>query len=173
MNESYLRKMLGVTVTQRYYPQCAPCSNQQGILVKHGKKQLQTHFQSLRMYHTTGMWLVLFCTGGLYVGGSNFHGKSNPSKQIVTTYKEYSHLLLNIETSDISSSAKVNDNSFIHHHSGLDHSLLLLLRQKERALRKKRKISSKPSEVQAIDQEIEIIEQCKENTKISLKRPKK
>lgn len=78
MNENIFRRIIGHKVGFRFYPQCEPCSNQQGSVVKQWKTKLRTHFLSLRLYHSTGLWLVLLCTGGLYVGGSNFHGPAYP-----------------------------------------------------------------------------------------------
>jgi hypothetical protein len=74
-DDGLLRRLMGRKTTFRFYPQCEPCSNQQGSIVKQWKTTLRTHLTSLRLYHSTGMWLVLLCTGGLYVGGSSFHGK--------------------------------------------------------------------------------------------------
>lgn len=73
-DSSVFRRLVGSKVAFRFYPQCEPCSNQQGTVVKQWKAKLRTHFLSPRLYHSTGLWLVLLCTGGLYVGGSSFHG---------------------------------------------------------------------------------------------------
>ncbi|DBA04176.1 TPA: hypothetical protein N0F65_004284 [Lagenidium giganteum] len=71
-NESFVRKLFGQKVAFRFYPQCAPCSNKQAHVVKFQQQKLRTHFSSLRLYHTTGIWLILLCSGGIYVGESSF-----------------------------------------------------------------------------------------------------
>ncbi|EEY65480.1 uncharacterized protein PITG_16788 [Phytophthora infestans T30-4] len=78
-DEQLVRRLLGRKTTFRFYPQCEPCSNQQGTVVKQWKSTLKLHLVSFRAYHATGMWLILLCTGGLYVGGSNFH-ETDPSQ---------------------------------------------------------------------------------------------
>lgn len=83
--------MTGRKTAFRFYPQCEPCSNQQGSVVKQWKSTLKTHFRSVRPYHFTGMWLVLFCTGGLYVGGSDFHGALPPYSHYALTSVSYAY----------------------------------------------------------------------------------
>lgn len=65
-NARLLRRLLGLRMLQRYYPQCSVCSNQQGMLVQKNAKKLKTHFTSLRTYHFTGFWLTILCCGGLF-----------------------------------------------------------------------------------------------------------
>lgn len=64
-NKSLLRKMMGVKIQQRFYPQCEPCSNIQGRVVKGNHKKLKMHASRTRKYHTTGAWLVFLFSSGL------------------------------------------------------------------------------------------------------------
>ncbi|KAG7385959.1 hypothetical protein PHYPSEUDO_000921 [Phytophthora pseudosyringae] len=147
-DERLLRKILGRKTTFRFYPQCEPCSNQQGSVVKQWKSTLKMHLLSFRAYHTTGLWLVLLCTGGLYVGGSNFH-----------------------ETSEVS--APMDDvaetpGGF----TSSDFSLLVSLRERERKLRRERGKRSDPSQIAAVDKELEAVAECKTAVKADIKRQK-
>uniref|UniRef100_H3HDH8 Uncharacterized protein n=1 Tax=Phytophthora ramorum TaxID=164328 RepID=H3HDH8_PHYRM len=62
-DEQLFRRILGRKTTFRFYPQCEPCSNQQASVVKQWKSTLKMHLRSFRAYHSTGLWLVLLCTG--------------------------------------------------------------------------------------------------------------
>ncbi|ETM56292.1 hypothetical protein PPTG_00648 [Phytophthora nicotianae INRA-310] len=146
-DEQLLRKLLGRKTTFRFYPQCEPCSNQQGAVVKQWKSTLKMHLLSFRAYHATGLWLVLLCTGGLYVGGSNFH-----------------------ETSEVS--APMDDLGESKAFTSSDFSLLVSLRERERKLRRERSKLSDPSQIAALDKEMEAITECKMAVKADIKRQK-
>uniref|UniRef100_K3WX60 Uncharacterized protein n=1 Tax=Globisporangium ultimum (strain ATCC 200006 / CBS 805.95 / DAOM BR144) TaxID=431595 RepID=K3WX60_GLOUD len=152
MNENIFRRLFRQEVTFRFYPQCEPCSNQQGSLVKQSKAKLRTHLLSLRLYHSTGLWLVLLCTGGLYVGGSNFH-----------------------ETSDVPSSSPPTKSADVlqsmNHHGTPDSALLISLRERESKLKRQlNKAKGDASHTAAINTEIDAIERCKASLKTNLKR---
>ncbi|KAJ3396238.1 hypothetical protein HDU92_003696 [Lobulomyces angularis] len=66
-NDRFFNRILGIKVSQRYYPQCHSCSNQQGVLVKQNELMLKTHFFSLRPYHFTGFYQILMLRGVLKV----------------------------------------------------------------------------------------------------------
>ncbi|KAG6592774.1 uncharacterized protein IUM83_16169 [Phytophthora cinnamomi] len=147
-DEQLFRKMLGRKTTFRFYPQCESCSNQQGSVVKQWKSTLKMHLLSFRAYHATGLWLVLLCTGGLYVGGSNFH-----------------------ETSEVAApmdDATDTTGAF----TSSDFSLLLSLRERERKLRRERGKLSEPTQIAAIDKELEAVAECKAAVKANIKRQK-
>lgn len=147
-DEQFFRKLLGRKTTFRFYPQCVSCSNQQASVVKKSKSTLKMHLTSLRAYHATGFWLVLLCTSGLYVGGSNFH-----------------------ETSEVS--APTDD--LPEHTSGFtssDFSLLISLRERERKLRRKQSKTIDSSKIAAIEKELEAVAACKTAVKADIKRQK-
>ncbi|KAG3116241.1 hypothetical protein PI124_g3792 [Phytophthora idaei] len=146
-DEQLLRKLLGRKTTFRFYPQCEPCSNQQGTVVKQWKSTLKMHLLSLRAYHATGLWLVLLCTGGLYVGGSNFH-----------------------ETSEVS--APMDETADSKAFTSSDFSLLVSLRERERKLRRERGKLNDPIQIAAIEKELEAITECKMAVKADIKRQK-
>ncbi|KAF0699314.1 Aste57867_10104 [Aphanomyces stellatus] len=64
-NERFWAKYITGPIVQRYYPQCGGCSNIQGAQVKKNAKKLKLHLTSVRPYHATGFWMVLFGAGGL------------------------------------------------------------------------------------------------------------
>eukprot|EP00644_Phytophthora_capsici_P007619 jgi/Phyca11/537040/estExt2_fgenesh1_pg.C_PHYCAscaffold_720006 len=136
------RKILGRQTSFRFYPQCESCSNQQGSVVKQWKSTLKMHLLSFRAYHATGLWLVLLCTGGLYVGGSSFHETS----EVVDTS----------ETSGAFTSS--------------DFSLLVALRERERKLRRERRKASDSSQRAALDKELEAVGECMTAIKADIKR---
>ncbi|KAE8888842.1 hypothetical protein PF005_g1920 [Phytophthora fragariae] len=147
-DEQFFRKLLGRTTAFRFYPQCESCSNQQSSVVKQWKSTLKMHLLSLRAYHATGLWLVLLCTGGLYVGGSNFH-----------------------ETSEVSAAAAMEDapdapGAF----TSSDFSLLVSLRERERKLRRERGKLRDPTQIAAIEEELQAVAQCKAAVKADIKR---
>ena len=145
-DEKIVRRMLGRKTTFRFYPQCEPCSNRQSSVVKQWKSTLKLHLLSFRAYHFTGLWLVLLCTGGLYVGGSNFH-----------------------ETSEVSAcldAAHTTPTSF----TSSDFALLLALRERERKLGRERGKQRDPIQVAAIDKELEAVAECKRAVKADMKR---
>ncbi|GMF11489.1 unnamed protein product [Phytophthora lilii] len=106
------------------------------------------HLLSLRAYHSTGLWLVLLCTGGLYVGGSNFHETSEVSATL----------------DDIPEDAGAFASS--------DFTLLLSLRERERKLRRERGKLREPSQIAAIDKELDTVAECKTAVKADIKRQK-
>lgn len=58
-NASIIRKYIVLNqITQRFYPQCSSCSNQQGMLVQKNTKKLKMHLHVFRTYHFTGTWLT-------------------------------------------------------------------------------------------------------------------
>jgi hypothetical protein len=140
--------MLGRKTTFRFYPQCESCSNQQGSVVKQWKSTLKMHLLSFRAYHATGLWLVLLCTGGLYVGGSNFHETS----EVPAT------------TDDIPDATGAFASS--------DFTLLVSLRERERKLRRERGRQSDKSQIAAIDSELEAVAECKAAVKADIRRQK-
>ncbi|GMF34210.1 unnamed protein product [Phytophthora fragariaefolia] len=106
------------------------------------------HLLSFRAYHATGLWLVLLCTGGLYVGGSNFH-----------------------ETSEVP--APMDDaNDTQGAFASSDFSLLVSLRERERKLRRERGKLRDPTQIAAIDKELEAVAECKKAVKADIKRQK-
>ncbi|KAG7398236.1 hypothetical protein PHYBOEH_011409 [Phytophthora boehmeriae] len=147
-DDRFVRKLLGRKTTFRFYPQCEPCSNQQGSVVKTSKSTLKMHLPSLRAYHSTGLWLVLLCTGGLYVGGSNFH-----------------------ETSEVTS-AMDDIPEAAHGGTSSDFALLISLRERERKLHRQRGKQNGSSEIAAIDKELEAVAECKAAVKADIKRQK-
>ncbi|CAH0485622.1 unnamed protein product [Peronospora farinosa] len=147
-DEKIVRRMLGRKTTFRFYPQCESCSNRQGSVVKQWKSTLKMHLLSFRAYHFTGLWLVLLCTGGLYVGGSSFH-----------------------ETSEVSApmdAANETPNSF----ASSDFALLMSLRERERKLRRERGKERESIQVAAIDKELEAVAECTKAVKADIKRQK-
>ncbi|OWZ10215.1 hypothetical protein PHMEG_00016968 [Phytophthora megakarya] len=146
-DEQFLRKILGRKTPFRFYPQCESCSNQQGSVVKQWKSTLKMHLLSFRAYHSTGLWLVLLCTGGLYVGGSNFHETS----EVAAPMDE-------VETSGAFTSS--------------DFSLLVSLRERERKLRRERSRQSDSSQIAVIDKELKAVVECKMAVKADIKRQK-
>lgn len=148
-DEQLLRRLLGRKTAFRFYPQCESCSNQQGSVVKQWKSTLKMHLLSFRAHHATGLWLVLLCTGGLYVGGSNFH-----------------------ETSEVSApmdDALDSPGAF----TSSDFSLLVSLRERGRKLRRERGKVSDPAQIAAIDKELEAVAECKTAVKADIKRQKR
>lgn len=180
MNENIVRRLFRHKVTFRFYPQCEPCSNQQGSVVKQWKTKLRTHFTSLRLYHSTGLWLVLLCTGGLYVGGSNFHGKSRSPLFCFINLVSYRADIVCVPTemSDLASSqpqTTAGDNmlQYMSHQATSEQSLLVSLREREMKLfRQLKKAKGDAAEVAAINAEIDSIVQCKKSLKANLKRSK-
>ncbi|RMX62535.1 hypothetical protein DD238_008182 [Peronospora effusa] len=147
-DEKIVRRMLGRKTTFRFYPQCESCSNRQGSVVKQWKSTLKMHLLSFRAYHFTGLWLVLLCTGGLYVGGSSFH-----------------------ETSEVSApmdAANETPNSF----ASSDFALLMSLRERERKLRRERGKERESIQVAKIDKELEAVAECTMAVKADIKRQK-
>uniref|UniRef100_M4BSC9 Uncharacterized protein n=1 Tax=Hyaloperonospora arabidopsidis (strain Emoy2) TaxID=559515 RepID=M4BSC9_HYAAE len=141
-----VRRILGWKTTFRFYPQCEPCSNQQSSVVKQWKSTLKVHLRSFRAYHFTGLWLVLLCTGGLYVGGSNFH-----------------------ETSEVSASTnRVDENSGSLTSS--EFNLLVSLRERERKLRRDRERQRDSKQIAATDNELEAVARCKKAVKADIRR---
>ncbi|CAI5715926.1 unnamed protein product [Peronospora destructor] len=145
-DEKIVRRMLGRKTTFRFYPQCEPCSNRQGNVVKQWKSTLKMHLLSFRAYHFTGLWLVLLCTGGLYVGGSNFH-----------------------ETSEVSTSMDTANET---PNSSSDFALLMSLRERERKLSRERGKQRDRIQVAAIDKELKAVAECKKAVKADIRRQK-
>ncbi|KAL3660880.1 hypothetical protein V7S43_013897 [Phytophthora oleae] len=141
-DNQFFRKILGQQTNFRFYPQCESCSNQQGSVVKQWKSTLKMHLLSFRAYHSTGLWLVLLCTGGLYVGGSSFHETS--------------------EVADLSETPGAFTSS--------DFSLLVALRERERKLRRERRKASDSSQRAALDKELEAVAECMTAIKADIKR---
>ena len=144
----FVRRTLGWKTTFRFYPQCESCSNQQSSVVKQWKSTLKVHLRSSRAYHFTGLWLVLLCTGGLYVGGSHFH-----------------------ETSEVSASATPAD-EYLGSFASSDFQLLVSLRERERKLRRERERQRDSTQLAAIDNELEAVARCKKAIKADVKRHK-
>ncbi|RLN87888.1 hypothetical protein BBJ28_00006871 [Nothophytophthora sp. Chile5] len=148
-DERFLRRFTGRKTSFRFYPQCEPCSNQQGSVVKQWKATRRMHLLSLRAYHATGLWLVLLCTGGLYVGGSNFH-----------------------ETSEVAATTSTTDDSgdTAGAFTSSDFALLLSLRERERKLRRERGRVNDTAQVAAIDKQLDAVSECKAAVKADIKR---
>ncbi|CAI5710995.1 unnamed protein product [Hyaloperonospora brassicae] len=144
----FVRRTLGWKTTFRFYPQCESCSNQQSSVVKQWKSTLKVHLRSSRAYHFTGLWLVLLCTGGLYVGGSHFH-----------------------ETSEVSAAATPAD-EHLGSFASPDFQLLVSLRERERKLRRERERQRDSTQLAAIDNELEAVARCKKAIKADVKRHK-
>ncbi|GLD96035.1 hypothetical protein PINS_up004713 [Pythium insidiosum] len=153
MNQQWWRRLSGREVEFRFYPQCSPCSNTQGTVVKRGGNDLRTHVAALRMYHTTGLWLVLLCTGGLYVGGSSFH--DNADVAAPATLEDPPA----IEDAGAASGAAAS--------SG--HAALRSLRERERAVQRQRAAAVDATTVARLDAELLAIRQCKAQVKANLR----
>ncbi|TMW57456.1 hypothetical protein Poli38472_003381 [Pythium oligandrum] len=147
MNERPLNWLLGREVPFRFYPQCQPCSNQQAVAVKHSRNNLKLHLSSLRLYHSAGFWLVLLCTGGLYVGGSSFHDMADVPTQLPPP--------------------EADEDEIVEPMAGADHTLLRALREREKELRR---LKRSGSGIKTIDAELASIEECKKRLKANLKR---
>ncbi|CAH0479509.1 unnamed protein product [Peronospora belbahrii] len=147
-DEHLFRRILRWKTTFRFYPQCESCSNQQSSVVKQWKSTLKMHLLSFRAYHATGLWLVLLCTGSLYVGGSNFH-----------------------ETSEVSAHMDVA-NEAPSSFTSSDFVLLVSLRERERKLRREQRSQRNPIQLAAIDRELEAVAECKKAVKADIKRQK-
>mmetsp|Transcript_15753 Transcript_15753/g.23458 ORF Transcript_15753/g.23458 Transcript_15753/m.23458 type:complete len:88 (-) Transcript_15753:44-307(-) len=53
------RRLTGLKVIQRFYPQCKPCSNIQAQIVRADSRYLKFHhFPTLHTYHFAGFLLV-------------------------------------------------------------------------------------------------------------------
>jgi hypothetical protein len=78
LNDRWYRKLIGVSVSQRFYPQCITCSNKQGGLlsraVNAGHRNLRSvgggqesyfHGRRVRLSHTTGGIVAVLSVGGL------------------------------------------------------------------------------------------------------------
>jgi hypothetical protein len=78
LNERWYRKLFGISVSQRFYPQCRTCSNTQGGLlsraVNAGHRNLRSvgggqesyfHGRRLRLSHMTGGIVAVTSVGGL------------------------------------------------------------------------------------------------------------
>jgi len=159
-NERMWAKIFGQKTIQRYYPQCETCSNTQGSLVKQNAKQLKTHFTSLRQYHLTGFWMVLFGAGGFFLRQERTNSNDTTTHQI--------------PSSSSSSSSKEFQGTFVeavatHATDALQASLLEVLREREKVLRAKRKVEKDAKERSAIDEELEAIR----SKKIALKKQSK
>jgi hypothetical protein len=87
--------------------------------------------------------------------------------QCVVSYFDHVFLYWVLETSVVPSAKSFEES--VDPKSSLDHSLLLLLREKERALRKKRKHLKDATQIETIEKEIEAIEECKENAKAAIR----
>ncbi|KAI9905938.1 hypothetical protein PsorP6_013632 [Peronosclerospora sorghi] len=144
-DQQIFRRMLGRKTIFRFYPQCESCSNQQGSVVKQWKSTLKMHLLSFRPYHSTGLWLVLLCTGGVYVGCSN----SNETSELPASIFEASE-----------------------NHSSPDFTLLTSLRERERKLRREREKQTDRAQIAAIDRELKAVAECKMAIKADIKRQK-
>lgn len=142
-DNQFFRRFLGQKTAFRFYPQCESCSNQQGNVVKQWKSTLKMHLLSFRAYHATGLWLVLLCTGGLYVRSSDFHDMSKVSHS-----EDASTTLWTPEASTL--------------------PLLVLLRERERTLRRERGTVSDSRQIAYIDKELKAINECKSALKAGL-----
>ncbi|TDH71942.1 uncharacterized protein CCR75_003147 [Bremia lactucae] len=140
----FLRNFFGRKTKFRFYPQCESCSNLQGNVVKHWKSTLKMHLLSFRAYHATGLWLILLCSGGLYVNGSTFH-------------KTFERI-------------DVVDDAAESCCTSLDRSLLVSLRKREQKLRYMRRNSSDITQIAVIDKELKAINECKIAIKASIER---
>lgn len=154
--------------------------------MKQWKSKLRTHFLSLRLYHSTGLWLVLLCTGGLYVGGSSFHGASlrgvvladgGHEELRTVAASRFDPEMSGVESarSQAAAAAAANDDlsHYINHHATSEHALLVSLRERESKLRRSLKTARDAAEVAALHVEIDAIAQCKDALKASMKREKK
>ena len=78
LNDRWYRKLIGVSVSQRFYPQCITCSNKQGGLLSRavyaGHRNLRSvgggqesyfHGRRVRLSHTTGGIVAVLSVGGL------------------------------------------------------------------------------------------------------------
>ncbi|KAG9416684.1 hypothetical protein AC1031_001064 [Aphanomyces cochlioides] len=79
-NARLWNRLIAGPVVQRYYPQCDACSNIQGAQVKKNAQKLKLHLMSVRPYHATGLWMVLFGAGGL---GGYVAERSSPEPTIM------------------------------------------------------------------------------------------
>ncbi|KAJ0407305.1 hypothetical protein ATCC90586_002233 [Pythium insidiosum] len=149
MNAQWWRRLSGRQVEFRFYPQCGPCSNTQGTVVKRGGTDLRTHASSLRMYHSTGLWLVLLCTGGLYVGGSSFHDNADVAP--AATREEQP------ETEDTAAG------------SSSGHTVLRSLRERERSVQRQRATAHDSATIARLDAELQAIRECKAQVKANLR----
>ena len=84
LNDRWYRKLIGASVSQRFYPQCITCSNKQGGLlsraVNAGHRNLRSvgggqesyfHGRRVRLSHTTGGIVAVLSLGGLTTTGEN------------------------------------------------------------------------------------------------------
>lgn len=60
-SDAWWRKLLGITVKQRLYPQCQPCFSQQGEAVRSGKHVLIYHY-GMRPCHFATVLALFLCT---------------------------------------------------------------------------------------------------------------